>query len=344
MRILCAERRKKVMKLSLVCPCYNEGENIEAFYRACTEAFSGKVDSYELIFINDGSRDNTWDKLSALADEPNVQNIKLINFSRNFGKEAAMYAGLSKAEGEYTTIIDTDLQQKPETVLEMIEILDNNPDIDCVAAYQEWRRESKLIVGCKKLFYKLINKICDINFRSGASDFRTFRRSVVEAVLSVKECHRFLKGIFSWVGFNTHYMPYTADTRAAGKSSWSFWKLLRYAIGGIVSFTTFPLKLASFVGGAMSAMSLLYMLFVVVQKLVWGISVEGYATIIVLILLIGGIQLLCLGILGEYISRIYIQGKHRPICVIKEYKTVRRESAAQLDKGAGGKDGGDGAQ
>lgn len=332
------------MKLSLVCPCYNEGENIEAFYRTCRDVLSGKVESYELVFINDGSRDNTWDKLLAIANDPDAQNVKLINFSRNFGKEAAMYAGLCKAEGEYTTIIDTDLQQRPEYVLEMVEILECNPDVDCVAAYQQWRRESKLLVGCKKLFYKLINKISDINFRSGASDFRTFRRGVVEAILSVNECHRFLKGIFSWVGFNTYYMPYTADTRAAGKSSWSFWKLLRYALGGIVSFTTFPLKLASFIGGTMSAMSLLYMIFVVVQKLVWGISVEGYATIIVLILLIGGIQLLCLGILGEYISRIYIQGKHRPICVIKEYKSIKRHDGAKLDESAGGKSDGDGAQ
>ena len=188
------------------------------------------------------------------------------------------------------------------------------------------------MAACKSAFYKVINKICDINFRSGASDFRTFRRGVVDAILSVGECHRFLKGIFSWVGFNTYYMPYVAQQRNAGNSSWSFKKLLKYAIGGIVSFTTFPLKLASFVGSVMAFISLAYMLVVIVQKLVWGIAVEGYATIIVLILLIGGIQLLCLGILGEYISRIYIQGKNRPICVIKDYKTnnVRSDSDRAL--------------
>ncbi len=322
------------MKLSLVCPCYNEEGNIDAFFSAAVTALDGRGFDYELIFINDGSRDGTWDKLCKIADGADGKNIKLVNFSRNFGKEAAMYAGLCKAEGEYTSIIDTDLQQKPETVLEMMDILEQNPEVDCVAAYQQNRREGRFIRGCKGIFYKMINKMCDINFRSGASDFRTFRKSVREAVLSVDECHRFLKGIFSWVGFNTYYMPYTADERASGQSSWSFWKLLRYALGGIVSFTTFPLKLASFVGGTMAVMSLLYMIFVVVQKLVWGISVEGYATIIVLILLIGGIQLLCLGILGEYISRIYIQGKHRPICVIKEYKDIRAEENVKENKAA----------
>lgn len=307
------------MKLSLVCPCYNEGKNIRAFYDACVGALETKVEDYELVFVNDGSRDDTWSVLTEIFDSSD-KNIKLVNFSRNFGKEAAMYAGLCRAEGEYTAIIDTDLQQRPETVLEMVSFLDNNPDYDVVCAYQEKRNESRFISGCKSLFYKLINKMCDINFKEGASDFRTFRSGVREAILSVGECHRFMKGIFSWVGFNTYFIPYNAEDRHAGTSTWSFWKLLKYALGGIMSFSTFPLKLASFVGSTMAFLSLAYMIFVVVQKLVWGIAVEGYATIIVLTLLIGGIQLLCLGILGEYISRIYIQGKQRPICVIKEYK------------------------
>ncbi len=312
------------MKLSLICPCYNEGENIEAFYNTCTQVLDGKVGEYEFVFINDGSRDDTWKKLCAIYENSD-KNMKLVNFSRNFGKEAAMYAGLCRAEGEYTVLIDTDLQQRPETVVEMVNFLDCNPDYDVVAAFQQRRSESKFISACKAAFYKLINKLCDINFREGASDFRTFRRGVVDAILSIGECHRFTKGIFSWVGFNTYYIPYKASERHAGKSTWSFSKLMKYAISGIVSFSTFPLKLASFVGCTMAVMSLLYMVFVVIQKLVWGIAVEGYATIIVLTLLIGGIQLLCLGILGEYISRIYIQGKHRPICVIKDYKNNRTE-------------------
>lgn len=312
------------MKLSLVCPCYNEGENIEAFYNTCREVLDTSLaGDYEFVFVNDGSRDDTWDKLNSIYEHSEC-NIKMVNFSRNFGKESAMYAGLCRCEGEYTVIIDTDLQQRPETVLEMVEFLDNNESFDCVAAYQETRSESKFISDCKSLFYKLINRMCEIDFHEGASDFRTFRRGVREAILSISECHRFMKGIFSWVGFNTYYIPYEAQERHAGESTWSFGKLLKYAISGIVSFSVFPLKLASFVGSCMAAVSLVYMIFVIVQKLVWGIAVAGYATIIVLTLLIGGIQLLCLGILGEYISRIYIQGKHRPICVIKEYKNNRK--------------------
>ena len=312
------------MKLSLICPCYNEQENIEAFYETCVKVMGDAGIDFEFVFINDGSRDATWQKLCGIY-ERTESHMKLVNFSRNFGKEAAMYAGLCRCEGEYTAIIDTDLQQRPENVVRMVEFLDNNPDFDVVAAYQEKRREGKFISGCKSVFYKIINKMCDINFKSGASDFRTFRRGVVDAILSVGETHRFMKGIFSWVGFNTYYMPYKAEERHAGKSTWSFFKLLRYALGGIVSFTTFPLKLSSFVGSVMAAGSLLYMIAVIIQKLVFGIAVEGYATIITLILLIGGIQLLCLGILGEYISRIYIQGKSRPICVVKEYRSNIKE-------------------
>lgn len=308
------------MKLSLICPCYNEEENVQNFFNACTSAFENKIESYEFVFINDGSKDNTWAELYKLYNSES-SNIKLINFSRNFGKEAAMYAGLQKAEGEYTVIIDTDLQQPPEKVIEMVEFLDNNPDYDCVSAYQQKRSESKILSSCKSAFYKIINKICEINFRSGASDFRTFRQNVKDAVLSLGENHRFLKGIFSWVGFNTFYIPYTAEERAAGKTSWSFRKLCKYALSGIVSFSTLPLKAATFVGCTFSVLSLIYMIVVILQKLIFDIAIPGYATIIVLILLIGGIQLLSLGILGEYISLIYIQGKNRPICIIKEYKS-----------------------
>ena len=313
------------MKLSLICPCYNEGKNIEMFYDTCVEVLDPVLHGdYEFVFVNDGSRDDTWEKLLGIYERSD-KSLKLVNFSRNFGKEAAMYAGLCRCEGEYTVLIDTDLQQRPETVLEMVEFLDNNPSYDCVAAYQETRQESRLLTGCKSLFYKLINRMCEIDFHEGASDFRTFRRGVVDAILSIGECHRFMKGIFSWVGFNTYYIPYVASERHAGESTWSFGKLIKYAISGIVSFSTFPLKLASFVGSLMSMLSFGYMIVGVLQKLFWGLDIEGYATIIVLTLLIGGIQLLCLGILGEYISRIYIQGKGRPICVVKEFKEKKKK-------------------
>lgn len=306
------------MKLSLVVPCYNEEGNVKAFADACVKAFAGHITSYEFVFINDGSKDGTWNELTKLK-ENYKENIKLINFSRNFGKEAAMYAGLKKAEGDYVTIIDADLQQRPEFVVEMVDLLDANEELDSIAAYQDQRKEGKVLSFFKKCFYKLINKISDIDFYPGASDFRTFRRPMVNAILEITECHRFSKGIFSWVGFNTYYMPYTVEERNAGTSSWSMKKLFKYAMEGITAFTVFPLKVSTFVGGLMAAASLIYMIVVIIQKLAFGIAVEGYATIVVLILLIGGIQLISLGVIGEYISRIYIQGKNRPIYIIKEY-------------------------
>ncbi len=305
------------VKLSLVVPCYNEQDNVELFLAACKKAFDGKVDNYEIIFINDGSKDNTWRKLKKLYEKED--NLKLVNFSRNFGKEAAMYAGLQKAVGDYVTIIDADLQQRPELVVEMVDFLDNNDDFDCVAAFQQDRREGKVLSFFKKAFYKFINSVCEIDFRSGASDFRTFRHNMVESILEMKEYFRFSKGIFSWVGYNVHYMPYIAEERNAGKTSWSFRKLFKYAMEGILAFTTFPLKLATYAGGICSFLSLLYMVVVIIQKLAFGIDIPGYPTLIVLILFIGGIQMILLGIIGLYISKMYIEGKRRPIYIAKEY-------------------------
>ena len=305
------------MKLSLVVPCYNEQDNVRPFYEACAAAFRGKIDSYEIIFINDGSKDETWRALKEI--HAGTQHIKLINFSRNFGKESAMYAGLQKAEGEYISIIDADLQQRPEIVAEMVDFLEQNMDYDSVAAYQVNRQEGKVLSFCKRSFYALINRMCEIDFKSNASDFRTFRRGVAEAILEMKEYFRFSKGIFSWVGYNTHYIPYEAAQRNAGETSWSFRKLFKYALEGIVAFSTFPLKLATYCGLIFSLLSLTYMVVVIVQKLFWGIDVPGYPTLIVVILLVGGIQMLMLGIIGQYISKIYIEGKRRPIYLVKEY-------------------------
>ncbi len=313
------------MKLSLVCPCYNEEKNVRAFLSACKNALDGKIESYEIVFVNDGSRDNTWAELKAMCKETDT-NIKIINFSRNFGKEAAMYAGLQKAEGDYITLIDADLQQRPEIALDMVEFLDANPDYDCVAAYQEKRREGAVLSLFKSMFYKIINMMCEIDFKQGASDFRTFRREVVDAIVSVKEYHRFSKGIFSWVGFNTYYIPYVPEERNSGKTSWSFKKLFKYALEGIIAYSTLPLRISSVVGIIMSAIGAIYMLTVVIQKLTFGIEIPGYPTIIVLILFIGGLQLTSLGIIGEYISRIYIEGKRRPICIIKNYETNIKDS------------------
>ena len=313
------------MKLSVVIPCYNEEKNVAPLQQACIDAFAGAVDSYELIFVNDGSRDHTWQALKALRHK-GLCPVKLINLSRNFGKEAAMYAGLQKATGDYVTLLDADLQQSPDIVVQMVHFLDENPDYDSVAAYQENRIEGKFTSWCKRVFYRLMDKICDISLHEGASDFRTFRRSVAESILDVKECYRFSKGIFSWVGFNTHFIPYTAQQRQYGVSTWSFWKLVKYAVNGIISYTTFPLKIATIAGVLMSVLSTVYMLVVVVQKLCFGIDIPGYPTIIVLILLIGGLQMIMLGIIGEYIARVYIQGKHRPLYVTKEYLSYDEEA------------------
>ena len=309
------------MKLSLIVPCFNEQDNIYAFYDAVKEAFYDKITNYEIIYINDGSRDNTWKKMKQLYKERQGKdcNLKLINFSRNFGKESAMYAGLNKAVGEYVCIIDADLQQRPEIVVDMIKFLDDNEDYDSIAAYQSERKESKLQSFFKKRFYKLINKLGDTDFRENASDFRTFRRKVAEAILDLPEYYRFSKGLFSWVGFKTHYVPYEVAERFSGETKWTTRKLFKYASEGIVSFSVFPLKIAKWIGAVSATASLIYMIVVIIQTSVFGIAVPGYATIVVLLLLLGGLQFIIMGIIGSYIARIYIQGKNRPIYIEKEY-------------------------
>lgn len=304
------------MKLSLVVPCYNEEKNIPLFYDAVKKDFEKADYDYELVFVNDGSTDGTFKALKELCDKDIP--VKIINFSRNFGKEAAMYAGFKESEGDYVTIIDADLQQKPSIAFDMVRVLDVQPEFDCVAAYQAERSESGSVVFFKDKFYKIINKLSDTEFVKGASDFRTFRRPMVEAILQMDEYFRFSKGLFSWVGFNTKFIPYIAEERATGTSKWSFFKLFKYAVEGILAFTTAPLKIATYTGLLTSVLSVIYLFVVIIQKLFFGIEVKGYATIVVLILLLGGIQLMCIGIIGEYIARTYVQTKGRPIYIAKE--------------------------
>ena len=307
------------MFLSIIVPCYNEEGNVEKLFAETNAAFAGRGFDYEFVFVNDGSKDSTYGKLKKLYDENKDSNIQVLTFSRNFGKEAAIYAGLNAAKGERVCLIDADLQQRPEVVLEMLEAMDGSKDIDCVAAYQAQRREGKLMTALKTLFYKIINGMAEVNFVNGASDFRLMKRNMVEAILQMTEYHRFSKGIFSWVGFNTKYIPYNVEDRESGKSKWGFGKLFKYAIDGIVSFTTFPLKLSAFVGFFSAIISIIYLVVVVIQKLAFGIDVPGYATIVVLVLFLGGMQLFSLGILGEYLSKIYVQVKNRPVYVLKEH-------------------------
>lgn len=312
------------MKLSIIIPCYNEEKNVELIHNTIVKLFYNKKIDFELIFINDGSKDNTILELKKLV-EKNEAVIKIVNFSRNFGKEAAMYAGLKESTGDYVVIIDADMQQNPSLLLKMLGILENDDSYDCVAAYQEERKEGKILGGFKKLFYKLINKIAEVEFVNGASDFRMFRRSMVDAILSMQEYYRFSKGIFSWVGFNTYYMPYQVLERANGSSKWSFWKLFKYAIDGIVSFTTTPLRIATILGLFISFGSFVYFLIVIIQTFIYGIDVPGYASLIGIALLLGGIQLLSLGIIGEYLARTYIENKKRPIYIAKEIITNEKK-------------------
>ncbi|MCD7950926.1 MAG: glycosyltransferase family 2 protein [Erysipelotrichaceae bacterium] len=308
------------MIVSLVIPCYNEERNTEAFYNRCQEVFSKKYINMDIeyIFVNDGSIDKTYEKIREVYINNKDEKIIGINFSRNFGKEAAMLAGLRKACGDYVTVIDADLQQDPKYVLEMVNFLELNKNYDAVACYQDVRKESKLLVACKSMFYASINKISDIHFERNASDFRTFRKYVVDSIVELKEYYRFSKGIFSWIGYNTYYMPYNVQDRNAGTSSWNFKKLFLYAIDGFISFTTAPLKIATYIGLIAALVSIIYMIVVIIQKLVIGISISGYATIVCLILFIGGIQMILLGIIGEYLARTYIETKQRPIYIVKD--------------------------
>ena len=305
------------MKLSLIIPCYNEAENVRAFHDAVLQAFSDCCYDYELIFVDDGSRDATLYNLKKLYAENEIP-MKVISLSRNFGKEAAIYAGLEHASGDYITLIDADLQQRPEIARDMVAYLDENPDYDMVAAYQDRRGEGKVLSFFKKAFYSIINKLSDVNLQKDASDFRTFRRCVAEDLLNMAEYHRFSKGLFAWVGYETEFIPYTAGERVAGTTKWSFRKLFNYAIDGIIGFSTAPLRMATYLGGCSAISAVLYLLWVIFEKLFLGIDVPGYATIIVLILALGAMQLICIGIIGEYVGRTFEQSKNRPICLVKE--------------------------
>ena len=305
--------------LSLIVPCFNEEDNVQLFFDEVNRVFQNEKFTYEFIFVDDGSRDKTYLNLKKIYEDNPESNIQIISFSRNFGKEAAIYAGLSNTRGEKICLIDADLQQRPEVVLQMLDIMKNDEDIDCVAAYQETRKEGKIMSAVKSAFYKLINNVSDSDFKDGASDFRLFKKNVRDAILEMTEYHRFSKGLFGWVGFNTAYIPYTVEERASGSSKWSAKKLLKYGLDGIISFSTFPLKLATYTGIISSFLSILYLIIVVIQKLVFGIDVPGYATIVVLLLFIGGVQLFCLGILGEYLSKVYIEVKNRPVYLIKNH-------------------------
>lgn len=305
------------MVISIVVPCFNEENNLDVFYNTLKEAMEKFWDNIELIFINDGSSDNTFRKLEEIYNS-DKEHIKVINFSRNFGKEAALLAGLKKSVGDYVSIIDADLQQNPKYLIEMIDFLEENPNYDMVAAYQKTRKEGKILTFFKNRFYSLINRISEIEFVKSASDFRTLRRKVVDSIIELPERCRFSKGIFSWVGFETHYIEYEVEERNSGESKWSFFKLFTYAINGIISFSNLPLILSSFTGIILCIIAFIYMIAIVIKTILFGEVVAGFPTLICIILLMSGLQLFFMGILGQYVARTFTESKNRPIYIIKD--------------------------
>jgi glycosyltransferase involved in cell wall biosynthesis len=271
----------------------------------------------EIIFVNDGSKDGTLGELRKIhAMSP--YDVRVISFSRNFGKESGLLAGLEHSRGDFVAMIDADLQQRPEYVMEMLSILEEHPEYDAVAAYQDIRKEGKVLSFFKNCFYKIINRMTDVEIVRSASDFRVLRRNVVDAVCSLPEKCRFSKGIFSWVGFQTYYMPYTVEARVNGASKWSFWKLFVYAIDGIIAFSTKPLIAASFAGVVLCVASIIFMMVIIVKTLIWGDPVAGFPTLATLLLFTAGVQLLFSGIIGQYLAKNYIETKDRPMYIVKE--------------------------
>ena len=306
------------MKLSIIVPSYNEEGNILEFNKKVLSVLNDL--EYEIIYINDGSTDKTLDKIKKVYEE-NMNNIKYISFSKNIGKEAAINAGLKKSTGDFICIIDSDLQQNPKYILSMLDYLKKNPDTDQIAMVMKNRNKENIFNRLfKQLFYKLINKLSETEFVDGASDFRMFRKNVKNAVLELSETNRFSKGIFSWVGFNTEYMYYNVERRFSGKTKFTTKNQIKYAITGITNYSIKPLKLSFITGLIISLLSLIYIIITVFQVLIFGKDVPGYASLLVVSLFMGGLQLIFIGIVGAYLGKNYIETKNRPIYLEKESK------------------------
>ncbi|HEL2004601.1 TPA: glycosyltransferase family 2 protein [Streptococcus suis] len=303
--------------ISVIVPCFNEEEAIPYFYDAMEKVRKEMEEQFEYIFVNDGSKDRTLKVLRQLSGQDRA--VRYLSFSRNFGKEAALYAGLQAAQGGLVTVMDVDLQDPPEMLMEMKAMLDGNPDLDCVGTRRVSRDgEPPIRSFFARLFYKLMNKISQVEVVDGARDFRLMRRHMVDAILSVSEYNRFSKGIFAWVGFETEYLPYENVERVAGETSWSFWKLLSYSIEGIINFSDTPLNIASYTGFFTFLLSLVLMVFVVFKTLVFGDPTIGWPSTICIILFLGGLQLMTIGILGKYLAKVFLETKKRPIYIVKE--------------------------
>ena len=303
--------------ISIVVPGYNEEESLPLFYQAILEMKSSlpEVD-FEFIFVNDGSKDNTLKIMRSLAQQD--ANVHYVSFSRNFGKEAALLAGLAHAQGDYVAVMDADLQDPPALLPEMYETLQTKM-YDCVATRRVTREgEPPIRSFFARMFYKLINKISKTEIVDGARDFRLMTRQMVNAILSVQEYNRFSKGIFGWVGFRTKWLEYKNIERAAGQTKWSFWKLFVYSLDGITAFSTVPLSVAAVMGLLFCFLAFAMLIFVFVRALIWGDPVGGWPSLVCIILFVGGIQLFCTGILGQYLAKTYLEVKRRPQYIIQE--------------------------
>ncbi len=305
--------------LSAIVPCYNEEENIFDFYNELmkTESFfkSEQVE-IEVIYVNDGSRDGTADKVRELNAKDS--RVHLINFSRNFGKEAAMYAGLEKAKGDYVAVMDCDLQDPPALLPEMYMAIVNE-GYDSVATRRVDRKgEPPIRSFFARQFYKIINKMSKTEIVDGARDYRLMTRQFVEAVLSMKEYNRFSKGIFGWVGFNNKWIEFENIERMKGETKWNFWKLFLYALDGIVAFSTAPLAIASLMGVLFCLLAFIFIIFIIVRKVLFGDPTSGWPSLVCIISLVSGVQLFCIGIVGQYLSKTYLEVKKRPLYIVKE--------------------------
>ena len=303
-------------KISIIVPCYNEQEALPIFYQTAKNVLESLSYDYELIFVNDGSKDNTLNILKNLSE--NDECVTYLSFSRNFGKEAAMYAGFCNAKGDYVAVMDADLQDPPDLLPDMLKYIESG-EYDSVATRRVSREGEPVIRSWfARKFYKIINKISDADIVDGARDFRLMKRSMVDAIISMSEYNRFSKGIFGWIGFKTYWYPYQNVERVAGETKWSFWKLFKYAIDGIINFSQAPLSIASWSGMGMTALSFFLLVVIIIRKIIFDDPVAGWASTLCVIIFIGGIQMFCLGIMGQYISKIYLESKHRPHFIISD--------------------------
>lgn len=302
--------------IALIIPCFNEEASIPIFYEEVTKVLTKSGFSYEILFINDGSTDHTLDIIQGLSKKDDA--IKYLSFSRNFGKEAAMYAGFCNVNGDYVAVMDVDMQDPPSLLPEMIKILQTE-EYDSVATRRISRvGEPPIRSFFAKKFYQIIHKISDADIVDGARDFRLMKKEMVNAIVAMGEYNRFSKGIFGWVGFRTYWLPYQNVERVAGNSKWSFWKLFKYAIDGIINFSQAPLSIASWGGISMTFFAFLMTIFIVLRKVLYGNAVAGWASLVCIMIFIGGLQLFCLGIIGQYIAKIYLETKHRPHFIISD--------------------------